>query len=250
MSASPNPNAKKMVRIVLAETGSIHRAHFENVVAHSRYEIVAICQTVDEVFTAYRNLTPDVLVLDVLLAGQKVVSTLRKGFPGIRIVIGYEPLHADRVLPALAQGALDAVKKPFDGADLFDALFHAVEVTPGSFDETKRRTGRIRLELPVEFRGAAAGLFSRGVQGKLGDLSSDGLCLRTDRELEPGEKVRLRIHLGEDLGEIHLKARVVNRREMPGSPLREYGLEFRDLADRVKKRIESFLLEHLSGMPE
>ncbi len=242
-------SGKKMVRVVFAEPDSIHRAHFENVVAHSRYEIVAVCQSVDEIFTAYRNLEPEVLVLDVVLAGQNVVTTLRKGFPGIRIVMSYEPIHAQRVLPALAHGALDAVKKPFDGSDLFDALWHAVQVEPGSFDETKRRTGRIRLELPVEFRGSAAGLFARGVQGKVGDLSSEGLCLRTDRELEPGEKVRLRIQLGEDIGEVHLKAFVANRRETDGT-LKEYGLEFRDLADRVKKRIESYLLEHLSGMTD
>lgn len=238
----------KTVRIVLAEPDSIHRSHFQNIVAHSRYELVHSSATVAPIFDALRNLTPDVLVLDVVLAGSDVVPTIRRGFPDVRVLLSYEPLHADAVLPGLAGGAHDAVKKPFQGSELFDSLFHAVARQSVQAESEQRTAGRVRMELEALGSASSGGFLGRSLSGKVGDFSEGGLCLRTEDSLEPGERVRLRIQLPD--GELKVKARVANSRAGEGKKLREYGLEFRGLSRRQRRKIETFLLEHLSGIPE
>ncbi|MBI4613996.1 MAG: PilZ domain-containing protein [Planctomycetes bacterium] len=235
------------VQILLAEPDSIHRAHLENIVAHSRYDVAHVAEDRDELFQGYRDRTPDLVLLDVEMAGDDVVPTLKKGFPEARILLSYEPKSAGRVLPNLARGAVDAVKKPFQSAEVFEAFLHACRIPRSRFAASLRSSGRVRVDLKVEFNASRDGFFARRVPGKVSDLSIDGICLRSERDLAIGDNIRVSLVLPGGEGEIRAKAQVVNVRPVQGD-LKEYGVAFLGRSKRLRGRIEAFLLEYLSGM--
>jgi len=121
------------VRVVIAEDESIIRLDVKEILEEEGYEVVAETGRGDEAVALVRELTPDLVILDIKMPGLDGLSAARE--------IANERQAAVLILTAFSQrdlieqardaGALAYLVKPFQKSELIPAL----EVALGRFKE-------------------------------------------------------------------------------------------------------------------
>jgi two-component system chemotaxis response regulator CheY len=120
-------------RVLIADDAAFMREMLREILESGGYSVVAEAADGDEAVQRYREHSPDVITLDIVMPRKSGLEALRElvaEFPGVRVVIcsalGQEAL----VMEALECGAVEYVVKPFKPDQVLAALGKAVQKQP------------------------------------------------------------------------------------------------------------------------
>ncbi len=103
----------------------------------------------------------------------------------------------------------------------------------------RRKFVRIETSLPVTYR--LKGRVGSPKRGRLRDISAGGIRAIFEEPLLPGQKILLRLDLGNGLGPMILEGRVVRVR-ISGDEI-EHGVEFINVSDKAVRRIMRYVFK-------
>jgi len=87
---------------------------------------VGYCTSTDSMLYECDRLRPDVVVMDVGVAGtlhpMVAIKRLRRQFPDTRVIATASPSESDLAMEAMTMGAVDFVLKPFHSRSVTDCL--------------------------------------------------------------------------------------------------------------------------------
>jgi DNA-binding NarL/FixJ family response regulator len=116
----------KPVRVLLIEDHFLARMALHSVLAgHAQIEVVGEAGDGETGLAMYRQLQPDVVVLDLRLpgvSGLDVIVRLRRDFPGARIVVLSNYRGSEDVYQAVRSGAMAYLTKDTSGEELLNAI--------------------------------------------------------------------------------------------------------------------------------
>jgi two-component system chemotaxis response regulator CheB len=134
-------------RVVVADDSALMRRLLADALASAGYEVVGEARDGDEALALCRSSRPDVLTLDLAMPGLDglgVLRALRDAASPVPVVVvsAFSPAHGARAVDALAEGAVDLVRKPAFGEDMDAFLAELAQ--------------KVRLAAASRPRGAAA----------------------------------------------------------------------------------------------
>jgi DNA-binding NarL/FixJ family response regulator len=116
----------KPIRVLLIEDHFLARMALHSVLAgHTQIEVVGEAGDGEAGIAMYRQVQPDVVVLDLRLpriSGLDVIVRLRREFPGARIVILSNYRGSEDVYQAVRNGAMAYLTKDTSGEELLNAI--------------------------------------------------------------------------------------------------------------------------------
>lgn len=118
-----------MARVLVVDDAAFMRKVLTDALAAGGHEVVGEAGDGDAALTAYRDLRPDLVTLDITMPEKDGLATLRELVeidPDARVVICSALGQQSKVLEAVKAGARDFVVKPFDQGRLLGAVTKAV----------------------------------------------------------------------------------------------------------------------------
>lgn len=116
----------KQIRVLLIEDHFLARVALHSVLSgHPQIQIVGEAGDGELGVSMYRTLRPDVVVLDLRLpriSGFDVITSLRKEFPAVRIVVLSNYQGSEDVYRAVRSGAMAYLTKDASGEELLSAI--------------------------------------------------------------------------------------------------------------------------------
>tara|TARA_R110000850_G_scaffold108171_6_gene220238 strand:- start:12055 stop:12801 length:747 start_codon:yes stop_codon:yes gene_type:complete len=105
--------------------------HFPN-----RFEILALCSSVDQAVSAIQQSEPDLVFLDIQMP-QKSGFTLLEIIPQRNFEVVFTTAHKDHAIPAFKHAAFDYLLKPIDSLELQKTIVRFEEKRkPNAMEET------------------------------------------------------------------------------------------------------------------
>jgi CheY-like chemotaxis protein len=123
---------ESMARILVIDDEEQMRRMLRRALERQGYEIIEACDG-NEGVQCYRSVHVDLVISDILLAGQEGFETiiaLRHEVPGIKIIaISGGDCHSDSDLLDMARqlGAQRTLQKPFELRDLFETVWEVLQ---------------------------------------------------------------------------------------------------------------------------
>jgi DNA-binding NarL/FixJ family response regulator len=116
----------KQIRIILIEDHFLARMALHSVLSgHAQISIVGEASDGEAGIVMYRNLRPDVVVLDLRLpriSGFDVITQIRQEFPNARIVVLSNYQGSEDIYRAVRSGAMAYLTKDASGEELLNAI--------------------------------------------------------------------------------------------------------------------------------
>ncbi len=116
----------KQIRVLLIEDHFLARVALQSVLAgYAQIEVVGEAGDGETGIAMYRQLHPDIVVLDLRLpqvSGFDVISRLRAEFPGARIIVLSNYRGSEDIYRAVHNGAMAYLTKDTNGEELLDAI--------------------------------------------------------------------------------------------------------------------------------
>lgn len=114
------------LRILVADDHLVYRIGIRSLLeAEMGFQVVGEAANSTETIALYRQLRPDVLLLDLRMphkGGIEAVRVIREGDPGARILVVTSYQTEEEVLQVLKAGALGYILKDLDGSMLLEAI--------------------------------------------------------------------------------------------------------------------------------
>lgn len=110
----------------------------------------------------------------------------------------------------------------------------------------KSKDKRAGIRIPLLSEKVVYFLNDQEVEADIGDITNDGLFLKTERILPPKSRVNLKLQLPGDLGALQVNAAVVrvnwamNRKK--GKESLGMGVRFDDVSPNIKKILDAFVV--------
>lgn len=105
--------------------------HFPN-----KFEILALCNSVDQAVSAIQKFAPDLVFLDIQMP-QKTGFTLLEIMPKRTFEVIFTTAHKDHAIPAFKHAAFDYLLKPIDSIELQKTIVRFEEMRkPSTIEET------------------------------------------------------------------------------------------------------------------
>lgn len=118
-----------MARVLVVDDAGFMRRLVGDVLANAGHEVVGEAGTGTEAIDRYRELKPDVTMLDVTMPDTDGVAALREIValdPAARVVMCSAVGREATVLESIEAGAKDFVVKPFERARVLEAVGRAL----------------------------------------------------------------------------------------------------------------------------
>jgi DNA-binding NarL/FixJ family response regulator len=116
----------KQIRVLLIEDHFLARMALHSVLSsHAQIQVVGEASDGETGITMYRELRPDVVLLDLRLpriSGFDVIVNIRKDFPSARIVILSNYQGSEDIYRTVRSGAMAYLTKDASGEDLLNAI--------------------------------------------------------------------------------------------------------------------------------
>lgn len=109
------------VRILVADDADFMYEMLENIIDKTRFEVVGYAADGEEAVKKYRELTPDLVTMDILMPrmnGIKSIKEIRRINPRARVLVISALSEPDLIKEAMTAGAADYITKPFGVGDL------------------------------------------------------------------------------------------------------------------------------------
>ena len=208
---------------------------FEETVLQRREWTLLTATTGAEALAVVRSRPVDLLVMDHVLpdmTGADVVRALRldRATRGVPVLIVTARGQIDA---RLESGCSAVLHKPVSRQALCEKVERLLAVPA-------RRHLRTMVRLRVDARRDTSFFFGSTV-----NLSGGGMLLESPLDLAIGERVDLRFQIPGDPEPVVVRARAVRTLGEGAAPL--HGLEFEDLAEHERARIETFVRVHRIG---
>lgn len=148
-------------RVVIADDSGFMRSILERGLRESGFEVVATARDGDEALDLVARERPDALTLDLAMPGtdgMAVLRALRDAREPVPVVVvsAFSPAHGARAVDALAEGAVDLVVKPGDGASIETFIAElATKVRTASGAHLRRRPSGPAVTVAACTTGAA-----------------------------------------------------------------------------------------------
>jgi DNA-binding NarL/FixJ family response regulator len=125
-SAHAMGESMKQIRVLLIEDHFLARVALQSVLAgYAEIEVVGEAGDGETGIAMYRQLHPDIVVLDLRLpqiSGFDVISRLRTEFPGARIIVLSNCRGSEDIYRAVRNGAMAYLTKDTNGEELLNAI--------------------------------------------------------------------------------------------------------------------------------
>lgn len=131
----PNPMIKAILvddeKHALETLRMLLELHFPN-----KFEILALCNSVDQAVSAIQKFAPDLVFLDIQMP-QKTGFTLLEIMPKRTFEVIFTTAHKDHAIPAFKHAAFDYLLKPIDSIELQKTIVRYEEMRkPSTIEET------------------------------------------------------------------------------------------------------------------
>ena len=122
-------------RLLIVDDAVIMRMRIREIAREAGWTVVGEAANGQEAIARFRELTPDLVTLDIVMPVKDGVTALREirhEYPGARIIMVSAVDQREKLLECIRLGALDFVVKPFKKASLTDVLSRVATESPPS----------------------------------------------------------------------------------------------------------------------
>ncbi|WP_338469422.1 response regulator [Niallia sp. XMNu-256] len=119
-----------MSKILIVDDAKFMRMTISNILSRAGYEIVGEGENGKDAIRLYRELQPDLVILDITMPemnGIEAVKEIKKEFPHAKIIMCSAMGQQKMVVEAIESGARDFIVKPFDEACVIDSINRILE---------------------------------------------------------------------------------------------------------------------------
>lgn len=112
-------------RVLIVDDAKFMRVILRDILQSAGYEVVGEAETGTQAIQLFRELQPDIMLLDIILPemeGNIVLSQVLKEFPSAKVLIVSAVGQRLLVDKALKAGAVGYVVKPFNQADILQIV--------------------------------------------------------------------------------------------------------------------------------
>lgn len=126
MTPAAKPNRREKIRILVADDHLVMRMGLVTAASDQPdMEVVADVESGEEAIEAFRQHRPDVTIVDLrmgTLGGIETIRTLRREFPGAKVVVFSNYARSEEIYQALKAGAAGFVVKDMKLSKLIEAI--------------------------------------------------------------------------------------------------------------------------------
>ncbi|MFN6106951.1 MAG: response regulator [Planctomycetaceae bacterium] len=122
-------------RLLIVDDAVIMRMRIREIAREAGWTVVGEAANGQEAIARFRELTPDLVTLDIVMPvkdGVTALREIRQEYPGARIIMVSAVDQREKLLECIRLGALDFVVKPFNKASLTDVLSRVATESPPS----------------------------------------------------------------------------------------------------------------------
>jgi DNA-binding NarL/FixJ family response regulator len=245
---------EKAIKIMHVEPSSAHREGLRKALAGTRYSVVKEAAYGDEGLFALGSVKPDVVVMCINAPGHRdepggggleLVKRFVSHETGPKVVVTHTINTQYLVMNALRTGAVANARKPFRKDLLLEALGKA-ETSEAGTDAIRRRKVRLKTSIPVKYKKASAGFFTRMKSVFTSDVSEEGVGILVDERIP--EKTVLKLQLQIPGGAtITTQAQVMRSPWTADRGFYEIGLAFRQMSAQDREKIRGYILKSVEG---
>ena len=117
-------------RILLVDDAQFMRMMLKNILTTNGYEVAGECENGLQAIAKYKELKPDLVLMDMIMpemGGIDAVKELVKADPNARVVMCSAMGQQALVVEAIQVGAKDFIVKPFQPANVLEAVAKALQ---------------------------------------------------------------------------------------------------------------------------
>lgn len=114
-----------MARILIVDDAKFMRLTLSNILLKANHEIVGEAETGMDAVTLYRQLTPDLVTMDITMpemSGLEAMKEIKKEFPQAKIIMCSAMGQQKMVVESIEAGAKDFIVKPFEEGRVLEAV--------------------------------------------------------------------------------------------------------------------------------
>jgi two-component system, chemotaxis family, chemotaxis protein CheY len=114
-----------MARILIVDDAKFMRLTLSNILTKANHEVVGEGENGREAIELYRELTPDLVTLDITMpemSGLDAIKEIKKEFPQAKVIMCSAMGQQKMVVESIEAGAKDFIVKPFDEGRVLDAV--------------------------------------------------------------------------------------------------------------------------------
>lgn len=115
----------KPIRAIIADDSSFVRTSLKRILEKNGIEVVGFAENGLEVISRYRDLKPDLVIMDIIMpqmTGRDALKLLKQLDPKVRVIMISSMATKDSVTECLSAGAKNYLLKPFDDQQVIDAI--------------------------------------------------------------------------------------------------------------------------------
>lgn len=120
-------------RLLIVDDAVIMRMRIREIAREAGWTVVGEAANGQEAIARFRELTPDLVTLDIVMPvkdGVTALREIRQEHPGARIIMVSAVDQREKLMECIRLGALDFVVKPFNKASLTDVLSRVATESP------------------------------------------------------------------------------------------------------------------------
>lgn len=120
-------------RLLIVDDAVIMRMRIREIAREAGWTVVGEAANGQEAIARFRELTPDLVTLDIVMPvkdGVTALREIRQEYPGARIIMVSAVDQREKLMECIRLGALDFVVKPFNKASLTDVLSRVATESP------------------------------------------------------------------------------------------------------------------------
>ncbi len=116
-----------MATVLMVDDSRTSRRILRNVLERGGFEVLDEAANGEEGYLKYKQLQPDIVTMDItmpVMDGIESLTLIKKANPDSKVVMITAAGQKEKMVEALKRGADEFITKPFDEAEVLNALKH------------------------------------------------------------------------------------------------------------------------------